>query len=77
MIAIPSNNSDGNVDAEDISIGSDADTVSADSAKKSGSAIEPGLDVTTFAPDRNDNLLRKNSTLFIRLPTNEGKGFVS
>ena len=46
-------------------VGSDADTVSADSAKKSGSAIEPGLAVTTFDPDKNDNLLRKNSTLFI------------
>ena len=55
LIAIPSNSSDGNVDAEDISIGSDADTVSADSAKKSGSVIEPGLDVITFDPDRKAN----------------------
>ena len=76
LIAIPSNSSDGNVDAEDISIGSDADTVSADSAKKSGSAIEPGLDVITFDPDRKANLLRKNNTLFIRLPTKVGNGFV-
>ena len=42
VVSIASNNSEGNVEAEDISIGSLADTVSAVSEKKSGFAIEPG-----------------------------------
>ena len=59
-----------------MSIGSLADTVRADSTKKSGVPNVPGLDVMTFSPDRNANLLRKNSTLLIRCPTNVGIGLV-
>ena len=48
LISIPSNNSDGNVEAADISIGSLAETVKAVSAKKSGLSIVPGVDSITF-----------------------------
>ena len=76
FISIPSNNSDGNIEAADISIGSEAATVRADSAKKSGVPNVPGLDVITFSPDNKANLLRKNNTLFIRAPTKLGRGLV-
>ena len=66
LISMPSNNSDGNIEAADISIGSAAPTVRADSAKKSGVPNVPGLDVITFSPDNRANLLRKNNTLLIR-----------
>ena len=59
-----------------MSIGSLADTVRADSIKKSGVPNVPGLDNMTFSPANNANLLRKNSTLLIRLPTNVGNGLV-
>ena len=47
FISIPSNSSDGNVDEQDISIGSFALTVNAVSAKKSGVPRVPGLDNIT------------------------------
>ena len=42
-----------------MSIGSLADTVRADSIKKSGVPNVPGLDSITFSPDNKANLLRK------------------
>ena len=76
LISIPSNSSEGNIEAADISIGSLADVVSADSAKKSGFPNVPGLDSITFSPDNSANLLRKNSTLLI-LPIKSPLAFVS
>jgi len=73
---MPSNSSDGNIDAADISTGSLADTVRAVSLKKSGVPNVPGRDVITFSPDSSANLLRKNNTLLIRAPTKEGIGLV-
>ena len=76
FISIPSNSSEGNVDEQDISIGSLALTVSAVSAKKSGVPSVPGLDSITFSPAKNANLLRKNNTLLIRLSLNVGNGLL-
>ena len=56
---MPSKISDGNIEAADISIGSLADTVRADSIKKSGSPSEPGRDSITFSPANTASLLRK------------------
>ena len=77
LISIPSNKSDGNIDAADISTGSATDTVKAVSIKKLGFPNVPGRDVITFSPARNASLLRKNNTLLIRLPRNDGIGFVN
>ena len=76
LISIPSNSSDGNVDEQDISIGSLALTVNAVSAKKSGVPSVPGLDNITFSPARTASLLRKNNTLLIRLSLNVGNGLL-
>ena len=76
FISIPSNSSEGNVDEQDISIGSLALTVSAVSAKKSGSPRVPGLDNITFYPAKIASLLRKNNTLLIRLSLKDGNGLV-
>ena len=62
---MPSNISDGNIDAADMSIGSLADTVRADSIKKSGVPSVPGRDNITFSPANNANLLRKNNTISV------------
>ena len=71
LISIPSNNSDGNIEAADISIGSAAPTVRADSAKKSGVPKVPGLDVITFSPDNRANLLRKDKEYYSKFCWNE------
>ena len=63
LISIPSNSSEGNIEAADISIGSADDTVRAVSIKKSGSPNVPGREVITFSPDSSANLLRKNNNL--------------
>ena len=74
--SIPSNNSDGNVEPQAISIVSLAPTASADSAKKSGSPKLPGLDSMTFSPAKKANLFLKKITLLIGLSTNDGNGLV-
>ena len=76
MISIPSNRSEGNIDEDEISIGSVVDTVNADSAKKSGLPRVAAFESITFSPANKANLLRKNKTLLTRLPINVGNELV-